>query len=81
MCYLLHFPDALYGYMYIISVMLALLQNEIAKKFLVILIMFYGITPYFAQMSIAMWKDPIFSVTLAVLTVMLMDVLLSKGKL
>ncbi|MBS5399814.1 MAG: hypothetical protein KHY08_12050 [Lachnospiraceae bacterium] len=56
-------------------------RMKLPKKFLVILIMFYGITPYFAQMSIAMWKDPIFSVTLAVLTVMLMDVLLSKGEI
>lgn len=51
---------------------------KLPKLFLIILLMFYGITPYFAQLSIAMWKDPIFSTTLAVLTVILADIVLKK---
>lgn len=35
----------------------------------------------FAQNSIAMWKDPIFSSTLAVWSLVLADFALSKGKL
>lgn len=54
---------------------------KLSKFFLIILLMFYGITPYFAQLSIAMWKDPIFSTTLAVLTVLLADIVLKKDVL
>lgn len=51
---------------------------DINKNWLIVLIAFYGVTPYFAQMSIAMWKDPIFSVTLVLLTLIIMDIILGK---
>lgn len=41
----------------------------------------FGCIPFFAQNSIAMWKDPIFSSTLAVWSLVLADFALSKGKL
>lgn len=34
---------------------------------------FFGLTPYFAAYSVAGWKDPIFSVSVAALSVMLLD--------
>lgn len=42
---------------------------------------FYGCVPFFAQNSIAMWKDPIFSATLMVWTILLCDVVLSGGRM
>lgn len=42
----------------------------------VVLAFLYGLSPYVATFSIAMWKDPLFSTTLAVLTVLLLELLL-----
>lgn len=44
------------------------------------LIVIYGLTPYIATYSVAMWKDPIFSITLMVVTLELVDLVLSNGK-
>lgn len=41
---------------------------------------FYSFVPFFAQNSIAMWKDPIFSATVMVWSLMLIDYVLSGGK-
>ena len=41
---------------------------------------FYGCVPFFAQNSIAMWKDPIFSATIMIWTILLCDYVLSGGK-
>lgn len=54
-------------------------RMNIPRVLLGVMIVFYGVTPYFAQMSIAMWKDPVFSVTLVAMTVLLTDVILSRG--
>lgn len=51
-------------------------RMNLKKIGLFFLIIFYGCIPYFAQMSIAMWKDPIFAVTIALLTIMLTDYIL-----
>ena len=40
----------------------------------------FGIVPFYAEMSIAMWKDPIFSASLAVWTVMLIDFIRNKDE-
>ncbi len=42
---------------------------------------FYGCVPFFAQNSIAMWKDPIFSATVMVWSILLCDFVLSDGKI
>lgn len=47
-----------------------LLQSTIAAAGMTAL---FGLTPYFASYSIAGWKDPIFSVSVAALSVMLLD--------
>lgn len=46
----------------------------------VAVVAFYGFVPFFAQNSIAMWKDPIFSATIMVWSLMLIDYVLSCGK-
>lgn len=42
----------------------------------VVLAFLYGLSPYVATFSIALWKDPLFSTVLAVLTVLLLELLL-----
>lgn len=53
-------------------------RNYIWKVFLIIV---YGCTPYFAQLSIAMWKDPVFSASIVVYTLLLIDFIFSKGRI
>ncbi len=43
----------------------------------VALIIFYGITPYFALYGVAMWKDPWFAITLVLISIISFDI--SKG--
>ena len=38
-----------------------------------LLTIFFGITPFFAQVSIAMWKDPVFSAAILLWTLLLLD--------
>lgn len=38
----------------------------------------FGITPYFATYSIAMWKDPLFSISLVMITLFVADVVVFK---
>ena len=56
-------------------------NKGIGIKICIILTVFFGCIPFFAQNSIAMWKDPIFSSTLAVWSLVLADFALSKGKI
>lgn len=42
---------------------------------------FYGFVPFFAQNSIAMWKDPVFSATVMLWSLLLMDFVLSNGQI
>ena len=44
-----------------------------------VLIALYGLSPYVAQNSIAMWKDPIFSAAITVWTLLLFDFCRSRG--
>lgn len=53
-----------------------------APKFLCILfISYFAFTPYYAQNSIAMWKDPVFSVVVALISTLLFDLIITKGTL
>ena len=49
------------------------------KVWAVALIALFGITPYIAPYSIAMWKDPLFSAAIVVITVLLFDLVATKG--
>ena len=51
------------------------------KVWAVALIALFGITPYIATYSIAMWKDPLFSAAIVVITVLLFDLVATKGPL
>lgn len=39
----------------------------------------FGLTPYFATLSISMWKDPLFSSSVVVVSLLLFDYALKKG--
>lgn len=41
--------------------------------------LYFGLSSYIASYSIAMWKDPIFNMSLAILTLLLADCLISRG--
>lgn len=55
-------------------------RTRVSRKWIAFLTVIFGITPYVAQMSVAMWKDPVFSATLVVFSLKLMDMILSRGK-
>ncbi len=44
-----------------------------------IIVLIFSLSPYIATYSIAMWKDPFFSTALALMTLLLLDFILSKG--
>lgn len=46
-----------------------------------ILIIIYGCTPYIALLSIAMWKDPVFSASIVIFTLLLLDFIFTKGEI
>ena len=46
----------------------------------IVLLSLFGLTPYVATYSIAMWKDPIFSASVVALAPLLMDFALSRGR-
>ncbi len=54
-------------------------QKGISFEICAMLAVYFGCVPFFAQNSIAMWKDPIFSATLTVWTLLLADFTLSDG--
>lgn len=43
------------------------------------LIIVFALTPYVASYSIAMWKDPVFSISIMMLTLLLADLIFSDG--
>lgn len=62
--------------------MIMWIRKKGTPKFICILcVIYFGLTPYYAQNSIIMWKDPIFSVTIMLLSLWLFDMILSEGKL
>lgn len=56
-------------------------NKGISKRLCVVLVVLFGCTPFFAQNSIAMWKDPVFSATLTLWTILTWDFVASKGKI
>lgn len=63
-----------FGFSYMLCWMEA--RFRINKMFSMILLVIYGCSSYIAQYSIAMWKDPIFSVTILLLTIIIADIVL-----
>lgn len=54
--------------------MVCWLKNKgVSSKICAIVTVYFACTPFFAQSSIAMWKDPVFSATIAVWTMLLVD--------
>lgn len=54
---------------------------NLKKHWKAILITIFALTPYIASYSIAMWKDPMFSVAIMVITLLLADLVRSRGKI
>lgn len=52
---------------------------EVHKAFCIAAVLVLALSPYIATYSIAMWKDPLFSAALVVLTLMLADLVFSSG--
>ena len=48
-------------------------RRGVPWQFCILLTIFFGLTPFFAQISIAMWKDPIFSAAILLWTLLLLD--------
>lgn len=47
----------------------------------VALVALFGLSPYIATYSIAMWKDPLFSAAIALITILLFDYVKTKGSI
>lgn len=52
---------------------------SLKNYWVLIVVLIFSLSPYIATYSIAMWKDPFFSTALVLITVLLMDFVLSKG--
>lgn len=65
---------------YLVSWVVSLVPGSKPARFFVaaLLFVFFGLTPYIATYSIAMWKDPIFSASIIVLTLFTADVLIRR---
>ena len=86
--YNITFGCAIYTLVQMIYIALALgyqicwIKHKGVSSFICVLIVaFFGGVPFFAQNSIAMWKDPVFSATLTVWIMLYIDFILSKGKI
>ncbi len=55
-------------------------RGKLPKSVLFVLTIIYAFCPYVAADSIAMWKDPIFSTSIVVWSLLLCDLALSKGR-
>ena len=53
---------------------------RLGRGWVAVLIALYGLNPYVAADSVAMWKDPLFSAALVVWSLLLADLALSRGK-
>lgn len=52
---------------------------DLNKYWMGVLIVIFACTPYIASYSIAMWKDPAFSVSIMMLTLLIADLILTNG--
>lgn len=50
----------------------------IRKKFIWLMVAIFGISPYIATYSIALWKDPVFSCSICIICVILADTVLAR---
>lgn len=56
-------------------------RTKLKKEFWgIALVALFAFTPYIATYTVSMWKDPIFSASLVILTLLLMDFALSNGR-
>ncbi len=55
-------------------------RARLGRGWVIALIILYGLNPYVAADSIAMWKDPLFSAALVVWSLLLADLALSGGE-
>lgn len=55
-------------------------RTRIARWWRAILVAVFGLAPYIATYSIALWKDPLFSAAIVVVTVLLFDFVSTSGK-
>lgn len=71
------------GMAFVFSYLAVWIKTRCDLKFYwsLVLVLIFSLSPYVATYSIAMWKDPIFSVTLVLITVLLMDFILSRGSI
>jgi hypothetical protein len=58
-----------------------LFNKGVSRKICLFLAAFYGLVPFFATNSIAMWKDPMFSATICVWTLLIWDFVSSDTKI
>lgn len=56
-------------------------RKNVSEIYIYATFILFGFVPFFAELSIVMWKDPIFSVTIAIWTLMLADYVMLKGNI
>ncbi len=52
---------------------------RVSEKFLMAIVALFSLCPYIASYSVVMWKDPVFSVTLVLLAVVLYELFVAKA--
>lgn len=51
---------------------------DVQKQFVWLMVAIFGISPYIASYSIALWKDPVFSCSICIICVILADAVLAR---
>lgn len=55
-------------------------MKNVNKKLLYFVVLYYALTPMFSLFGISMWKDPLFSMALAIYCLKLADIVTGSGK-
>ena len=72
---------ALMALSYATMIQWAMQRASLRRAWRILLVAIFGLTPYIATYSIAMWKDPLFSAAIVVASVLIADLILTGGKI
>lgn len=64
-----------------ISIQWVMQRTKCRRIWRLALLAFFGLPPYFATYTIAMWKDPLFSAGILILSLLTFDLIASKGRI
>lgn len=65
-----------------LSYLICWLKNKgVSKKICIFIILMFGLVPFYANQTITLWRDPIWSISIMLWTLCLIDCIITNGKL